>query len=182
MPVTKVSTGDPSDQREALGVLAKLVDKAILDPKVRETALAITAKCGSRNDRCELQAIFDAVKHGTPEVQALRDGFRYVADPRSSDLFIAPGRSLDACEHGACGGDCDDHASLIAGLAGAIGFRVGLRAWGPPGGDSYIHVYAVAGFPKRAPTKALGMDTTVAESDLGWEPPNDGRTMTAWLE
>lgn len=77
---------------------------------------------------------------------------------------------------------CDDHAGLICALAGSIGFRMGLRAWGPPNSDEFVHVYAVAAYPKRPPhTQIVGMDTTVDESYVGWEPPK-GRVLTAVLK
>lgn len=178
---------DAKDQRTALETLAQLALKDTLNPDIRNAALAMTRGCKSRDDLCELQAIYDAVKHGTSDVAGLEDGLRYVADPRWSDYFVAPSRTLDNCERGSCGGDCDDHAGLIAALAGSIGFKVGLRAWGEKQGGvlskpEYTHVYAVIALPKRGPfTKVVGMDTTVPTADVGWEPPG-GDVLTAWLE
>lgn len=77
--------------------------------------------------------------------------------------------------------NCDDHAALLAALAGAIGFRCALRAWGPKNERGYSHVYAMAGFPKRAPKKWVPMDTTVASAQLGWEPPR-GNVLSAIFE
>lgn len=76
--------------------------------------------------------------------------------------------------------NCDDHTMLIGALLSALGFRVGARAWGREKGN-YSHVYAVVGYPKRAPTKELGLDSTVKESFVGWEPPA-GHVLTAWTE
>ena len=146
---------------------------------MRETAHLIIRDCESRDDRCELQAIFEAVKFGDPKVEPLKRRFKYIADPNLADFFTAPHRSLKACVRGACGGDCDDHTALICALAASVGFRVGLRAWGEYGED-FTHVYALAGLPKRDPSEEIGMDTTVKESYLGWQPPK-GRVMTIWL-
>jgi hypothetical protein len=199
---------DVPSQRDALKALAEQTLKSVEDPVVRRTALQIVQGCPSRDDLCELQAIFDAVKYGDPRVDVLRGGFKYVADPRSRDTFVSPRRNLDWCQNfGACGGDCDDHAALVAALAGAVGFKTGLRAWGPPG-KAFAHVYAVAMIPKREPAtmygsarigrvglsafraaearkpkkgwKSYGLDTTVKQSFVGWEPP-PGNVMTAWL-
>ena len=150
------------------------------DPLVRTTALRITGDCAGRDDRCELEAIYRAVKHGHPDVAGMERGFRYVADPREVDFFTAPSRSLAMCGMGACGGDCDDHSALIAALAGTLGFQVGLRAYATKGDKDFSHVYAVVGFPKRNPQKWLGMDTTVKSAHVGWEPP-PGRVKTAVL-
>ena len=177
----KVRVLDAGSQRQALTELAGLTSRAIeTAPTVREAAIAIvTDRCADRDDLCQLQAIFDAVKNGDSRVKGLENGFRYVSDPLLADYFTSPARSLDACARGACGGDCDDHSALVAALAGVIGFDVGLRAWGPYGGE-FEHVYAVAKAPKQGRGQVVGMDTTTPQADLGWEPPS-GRVMTAWL-
>ena len=78
--------------------------------------------------------------------------------------------------------NCDDAACLLMALLGAVGFRVGLRAWGPTGcGGDYTHVYALVGYPKRNPETVIPLDTTVPESSVGWEPPN-GEVLNAWAE
>ncbi len=169
-------------------MLAELVQRATIDPLVVNTARLIIAQTGNvggersqRDDLEELQAIYTAVKTGDPRVQPLKNGFKYIADPRFADYFSSPVDSLTNCMKGACGGDCDDHASLLASLAGAVGFRCALRAWGPKNSDGYSHVYAMAGFPKRTPKKWVPMDTTVASGRLGWEPPR-GNVLNAIFE
>lgn len=77
--------------------------------------------------------------------------------------------------------NCDDHTALIAALAGSLGWRVGLRAYGRDS-SGFSHVYAVVAYPKRPPFKEIiAMDTTVPSSKVGWEPP-PGECLTAWLE
>jgi hypothetical protein len=176
----RLSQLNVGSQRTVLRHLAELTMKSIVHPTVRHAAMQITGSVDARDDMGELQAIFDAVKSGDSRVEGLENGFRYVADPRATDYFTAPYRSLEACTRGACAGDCDDHAALVAALAGALGFKVGLRAWGRMGQD-FEHVYAVAAVSKRAPKKVIAMDTTVPEFSLGDEPP-PGRVLTAWLE
>lgn len=177
----KVRVFDAVSQKHALTALAELTSRAIeQSPIVRETAIAlITDRCADRDDDCQLEAIFDAVKHGDDRINGLEKGFRYVSDPVLADYFTAPGRSLDSCARGACGGDCDDHAALVASLAGAVGFDVGLRAWGRFGKE-FEHVYAVAKTPKHGVGRVVGLDTTYPNATVGWEPPQ-GRVMTAWL-
>lgn len=176
----KLSVFTVDDQRDALRQLAELTQRSVLHPLVRDTAIRLTADCDPRDDTCELEAIFNAVKHGDPRSIPLKNGLRYVADPRWADHFTAPSRILQQCVRGACAEDCDGAAGLIAALAASVGFRVGLRVWGPSA-DDFVHVYAVAGVPKRDPTEVLGMDSTVPDSYLGWEPGN-GHILTAWLE
>jgi hypothetical protein len=69
----------------------------------------------------------------------------------------------------------------VAALAAAVGFRTGLRAYGPKNGKGYSHVYAVAFVPKRAPERTVGLDTTVPYAKVGWQPPK-GRVMTAVID
>lgn len=178
----------PRNQKSVLRELAALAYRSIPSPQIQLAAKQLTADCTARDDSCELEAIFNAVKHGDARVAPLAKGLRYVADPRRVDFFTAPKRLMELCEQGGCGGDCDDHAALIAALAGAVGFKVGLRAWGPSKRQDgeLTHVYAVAMLPKRQPAdisawEVVGLDTTVPESFVGWQPP-PGHVITAWVE
>jgi len=168
------------NQKQALEQMAKMVERAIPDPKIVAAARAITAHLDARDDEGELQAIFDAVKHGTNAVPGLKRGVRYVADPRDTDYYTAPGKLLELCRDGSCGEDCDGQAMLVTALAGALGFPVGLRAYAPHRGAEFEHVYAVVSYPKNSPTEVVGLDTTVPESTVGWEPPR-GHVLTAWI-
>jgi transglutaminase-like putative cysteine protease len=105
----------------------------------------------------------------------------FFGDSRYADQFTGPARMLEECAQGSCAGDCDDHAALVAALAGAVGFRSGLRAYGPKNKNGYSHVYAVAYVPKRHPTDLVALDTTVPHADVGWQPPK-GRVMTAVID
>lgn len=158
--------------------LAKVTERASVHPLVRRTAIQITSDCDSRDDLCELKAIYDAVKNGHPLVKGLERGVRYLSDARFADQFYSPSALLQECANGACAGDCDDHAALICAMCSSIGFKVGLRAYGPKNSKAYSHVYAVVFTPKRGPTQTVGMDTTVPYAKVGWQPPS-GRVMTA---
>lgn len=182
----KLSVFEVKDQRAALETLARMAERATIDPLVEETAQILTADCraprinGDENDYAEVEAIFNAVKHGDERIPWLARGVRYVPDARFADRFTAPRRLLERCQRGACGGDCDDHAALLAALLGSLGFLTGLRVWGRSH-DNYVHVYAVVAMTRKEPKEVLGLDTTVHESYVGWEPPG-GVTLTGWLE
>lgn len=193
----RFQTKEIRSQDEALRELVRLVKDGQEDPYVVTTARKIVAGCPSRDDLCELDAIFRAVKEGDPDVEPLKNGVAYRSDPRSIDFFSGASRILKMCEAGACGMDCDEHSILNASLAGALGFKTGLRAYGPdPDKNEFTHIYAVALVPKRksgvylsgfgsnVKVKVKGdvvaMDTTVPQSYLGWEPP-PGRTRTAFV-
>lgn len=177
----RATISDVPTQEAALRALAELVERAELDPTVMRAAKQITKNCDARDDMAELQAIYEAVKHGSPLVPGLSNGIRYLSDARGADQFISPVRMLQECRQGACAGDCDDHAAMVCALCAAIGFRVGLRAYGPKNAKGYSHVYAVAYTPKRYWTKTQGMDTTVPYARVGWQPPK-GRVMTAIID
>ncbi len=151
-----------------------------MDPAVRNAALAITHDVDSRDDEGEVRAIFEAVKHGTEQVEGLKKGLKYMSDPRWADFFTAPSRMLQQCANGHCAGDCDDHAALLCALLGSLGFICGLRAWGKQKGE-FTHVYAVVAMPKIGPSEFIGLDTTVEESEPGWEPPK-GHVLTAIMD
>jgi hypothetical protein len=174
-----------SYQKDALKRIAGLVAKGAVEPSIVRAARAITADCDARDDRCELEAIFDAVREGTDAVPGLKRGLRYVADPKVADYYIGAKRILEECRAGACAGDCDEHTVLVASLAAAIGFKVGVRAWGPkPNVNEFTHVYAVVALPKKGPHpenySGHGMDTTVTAAHVGWQPPR-GRVLTYWI-
>lgn len=176
----RVSVYTVADQKKALEELATLTEKSTVDPLVRNAALAITADCDSRDDECEVRAIFDAVKTGTTAVTGLENGLKYVSDPQWADFFSSPSRTLRQLAAGINGGDCDDHAALLCGLLGSLGFTTGLRAWGPTKGE-FTHVYAVVGMPKLDYDEMWGLDTTVESSEPGWEPPG-GSVLTALMD
>ena len=172
-------------QEQAAIELFNLVLRSTSTPDVRRAAIKIITDCDSRDDMCELKAIYDAVKHGTPYVKGLKNGVKYLTDPDGSDpegndYYTSPARLLEMCADGACAEDCDGHSVLNAALAMMLGFQVGLRIWKPAGGKYYEHVYAVVGYPKLSPTKAVAMDTTVDEAYVGWEP-RDGSVKTIAL-
>jgi hypothetical protein len=175
------------DQAGALKRIADLIAKGCVSPTVVRAARAITSECASRDDLCELEAIYDAVKNGTDVVPGMKRGLRYVADPTTADWYQGAAATLKECASGACAGDCDEHTVLVASLAGALGFKVGARAWGSdPNRREYQHVYAVVAYPKKGPWNkdrgsVRGMDTTVEEAHVGWEPPR-GAVLTYWIE
>jgi len=177
----QVSVYEVADQKAALRKLGELIEKSTIDPLVRNAALAITHDCDSRDDECEIHAVFNAVKTGTDQVKGLEKGLKYMSDPRWADFFTSPSRMLkQAASMGYVAEDCDGHSALLCALLGSLGFVVGLRAWGRTPGK-FAHVYAVVGLPKISPTELVGLDTTVEESGPGWEPP-EGHVLTALLD
>ena len=109
----KVTLLDVATQKDALYKLATLVEKSLTHPLVRETAFQIVRNCPSRDDMAELNAIYEAIKHGDPEVPGLESGFRYCSDPRSTDYFTTAYRSLEMAQRGGGSGDCLPTTTLV---------------------------------------------------------------------
>jgi hypothetical protein len=173
---------DVDNTEDALKSIVQLMIKGSTDETIRETAIKLTqGTCDSRDDLCEVTMVFEAVKHGDSRVPALRNGIRYLADPRYTDWYQAAPKTLQL---GA--GDCDDQTILVGALLISLGFIVGARAWGKKPGD-YTHVYPTVALPKNLgkgesyPENyfGTGLDTTVPQSDVGWEP-RGGYILTAW--
>ncbi len=172
-------------QRDALEQVEKMILDGATNTDILKAAKALTRDCEARDDLCELEAIYQAVKVGSDRVPWLRRGVRYLADPFPLDSFHTVRSQIEFCKEGSCAFDCDDQTILVGALAGALGFKVGARAWGPgtKQSDDYQHVYAVAAVPKSGPWPAgyygHGLDTTVPSAAVGWEPQG-GHFMTAW--
>lgn len=178
------------DQNASLRRMAKVVADGLSNPKtaplIIRAARAIVSDCDARDDQCEVEAIYEAVKHGTDKWPGLGHGVRYVSDPRGYDYFSSAGATLKACADGSCAGDCDDASILVVSLLVSLGFKAGLRAWGPdPRVKRYEHVYGVVSLPKHGPVPAgyagHGVDTTVDDAYVGWEP-RKGSVLTFWIE
>lgn len=173
----------PIDMRVKL--IQKRVYEGVVDPEMRELALAITgnrdkdvqvgkhtfkvrgARCAARDVKCEIKAIYDWVK----------DNVRYTGDvapillPNGSveaiDFYQAPKRTV---EFG--GEDCDGHSALVAALLALNGVTPRLRITAPKGSMEWGHIYVVAGeASKENPTKFVAVDTTLPTGTVGTEAP-----------
>lgn len=132
-----------------------LTHGGLRDPQMRHIGLLVTQHCPPRNDKCELQAIFDFIVKNV----------RYTGDIVFKDTFQSALRTL---QYG--GGDCDDHAVLGAVLAMENGFQTKFRITSNTG-KSWDHIYLMAGIPKHAPKKWVALDTTMGPGKFGHQPP-----------
>lgn len=99
----------------------------------------------------------------------VRDGVRYVRDPKGAEMVQTPPRTLTILT-----GDCDDKATLLAALLGSIGFATRFLAIGFDGG-AYSHVLPEV----RLGTRWIPLETIVPGAAPGWLPPNITRRMLA---
>jgi hypothetical protein len=112
--------------------------------------------CRTRDDACELDAIWDfAVMN-----------LRYTMDPPHVDTYADSRYILES--HNA---DCDEFTILIASLAMAVGFEPGARVISQSG-QSWEHIYPMIGVPKANAAAFFPMDATDPGAYPGWEYPN----------
>lgn len=167
-------TIDNDDDRVEL--IRQQIFESTKDPLVLWVARAITGHCG-RDEDCELQAIFNAVKNGPiplpgPDGKGVVEspGLRFVNDPRFVDAYPSAGKILRWHSQGAIGEDCDGHVILINSLLNALGWLTGAVI-ASRDGHEFVHVFSVAGVPKDEPENWMPLDTTVEEATVGWWPP-----------
>ncbi len=144
-------------------------------PSVLFTARSIAAQCPGRDDACELEAVFGAVKYGPIPVR-LDDGkiisapgLRFVTEPRTVDSYPSAKKMLDWLAEGANGEDCDGHVILISSLLMALGWLPGCVI-ASKDGKEFVHIFAVVGWPKENPVNWVALDTTV-DQGVNWWPP-----------
>ena len=87
---------------------------------------------------------------------------RYTRDIHGVELFQKADRTLDLGL-----GDCDDIAILLGSILGNIGYPMLIRVIST-GGDTFHHVYLVAGIPPHDPKEWITLDASQNEGP-GWE-------------
>lgn len=145
---------------ERVKILHRLVHEGVRDAqgRMRHLAVRLVADCPGVVDRgsgCEIAKIFWFVKANV----------RYTHDMHGIDTYQSALRTLQFR-----GGDCDDHSVLLCTLLSSIGFQCGFRIISTQG-KTWEHIYTIVGVPKLQPSAVICLDTTVASSFPGWEPP-----------
>jgi transglutaminase-like putative cysteine protease len=92
----------------------------------------------------------------------VRDNVRYTRDIHDVELFQKPERTLELGI-----GDCDDLTILLGSLLGNIGYPLRARVVAT-GGNTFHHVYLMAGVPPHNPDEWIALDASRAEGP-GWE-------------
>lgn len=128
------------------------------DWTIVKVASVIVRGCQVKDYNCAASRIFGFVKRK----------IEFRLDPHQVELIQHPLRTLERKA-----GDCDDHAILLAALAGAIGIPYAFKTIKADTNrpNDFSHVYTVFAFPGQ--DKLVAADTTVGRSTLGWEPPGN---------
>lgn len=151
------------DQRVTL--LQGLVAQSVDDPVMTKVALSATQKCPPRDDKCELRAIYDYVVGNVRYTGDIGEHVRTPGEkPEAVDRFQTAMRTLEFR-----GGDCDDHSVATAAIAALNGFSTRFRITSNTG-ESWDHIYTLAGVPKLRPKKWIPIDTTLGPGKFGKQP------------
>lgn len=115
--------------------MRRLVNAALTDPLVIETARAIVASEGPRDYDAQIAALRSY----------LQEHLQFTQDPRGVEMLATPRYLLERIRaRYVVQGDCDDAAVLGAALAKAVGLRVRFRVLGFYDTHApFTHVYAI---------------------------------------
>lgn len=157
MRMYQVESGDIDDR---ISWLEMEVSEGQRSPRIRQIAGRIlTGKTVSgdwsvpeRDWEGEVDAAYNFV----------RQHVRYTRDIHNVELFQKPDRTLQLKI-----GDCDDLTILLGSILGSIGYPLRFRVVGL-GGNSFQHVYLLAGIPPHDVEKWKPLDPSRAEGP-GWE-------------
>lgn len=133
--------------------MAKLAAEGSHDYGIRQLATAITRNVPSKAPTRELFALYKWV----------RDEIRYRHDPLGLELLQSPARTVEERA-----GDCDDIATLLAALCGALGHPWRFRTVGPTP-DEQAHVQLQAHDKKRW----IDLDPVLEPEQATTAPRND---------
>lgn len=178
LPSHRVTIGDGSyGTRQTLEAMAKLSLEASRDPQFFDYVRALVQGHANKNYEGEAGTIYD---HVVETVRYSLDpmGLELIADPRWTQFVFG-------------NGDCDDHATLVAAMALALGHRAAFRTVAidcspidrdPKTGECpWVHVYALIGIQKGNAVEWHAADTTQPGGYLGWEPVVGVSKVGTWV-
>lgn len=138
--------------RATLRLMVDLAHTYKTDINIRTLAVQLVEPCPEKDRAAELRAL----------QRFCRDSIRYVSDVDNVETLQTPIQTLQVRA-----GDCDDKATLLAALAGSVGFPTRFCAIGVNGED-FSHVMAQA----RLGAGWVNCETIIPEADIGWWPPD----------
>lgn len=165
--IKKVTTIPVRNIDERVNLIAELVRKGSLSPRVKEIAIStLTVKCGGqwcireKDYPAEIKALFKAVKDPKSPYAV-----RYTRDHVTVDQFTSAERTLDLHAE-----DCDGLTIMLGSLLRSVGYPLKLRVIQAKPATSWSHIYLLAGIPPMHPDKWISLDLSVAQPP-GWEAP-----------
>ncbi len=137
-----VYRGRISNIHQEIELLKAIVNEHKIKPQYRALATKIinSFPCQHKNYDCYVFAI----------ARWVRDNIKYIKDITGYETLQTPDNTIKIG-----GGDCDDHAILVATLLESIGIKATFKIVGEKG--RYKHIYVIATTPKG---KKWAVDTT----------------------
>jgi predicted transglutaminase-like cysteine proteinase len=161
----KITSFRGETARDRVMTMFIYVAKSLRDPLARTIVADAIRGCPSRDDWCEIQAIYWIV----------RNHLRYTSDVRDIDTYQTLRRMWT---QGIA--DCDDFTIAYITTLMSAGFRAGAKIIAQDG-QVFNHVYAVVEMPKGEVTAAnrriVPLDGTVPSAIPGWEPDKSQRKL-----
>jgi hypothetical protein len=162
----RVRDGRAGD-RDRVELIFGQVHKALRDPEYRRRVVKTVSHCRSRDEECELAALFSSSDRA----------IRYMPDPYGKDTYATPMATRDL---GA--GDCDDHSADEVAQTLIAGFPSGVRTIAPDN-DTMGHIYGIVAVPRDNPSRIVAMDSSMTGlgATVGWQPrSSDRRVYQDW--
>lgn len=142
---------------ERIATIQLLIEKSIQDPEMRKLALQVTSRCPERDQRCEAEAVYHAIKQRiryTGDVAPIY--FSETDTVEGVDLYQSARRTWQDMR----GGDCDDQAILGATLLALNGIEPILRVVRQKNDPDWSHIF-VGG---KIGNRFVAIDTTLPGS------------------
>lgn len=87
----------------------------------------------------------------------VRQNVRFQREPKGEDILHEP---LEVARFGQRGFDCEEFSVLAGSLLGALGIPIKVKVVSKTG-NIWDHVYLLAGYPPKSPTKWVPVDPTI---------------------
>jgi hypothetical protein len=151
-----LASGDPGTA-QTIKVMRRLIDQDLATSSFVNFARNLVRNVPSHDELSEVEALYDWV----------HQNIRFVKDPVTKEAVMAPSDVLRMRQ-----GDCEESASLMGGLALAIGYpaRLVTVAAQPSAPDEFSHVYAEIEVPPGS-NNWVAADAARPHSQFGVHPP-----------
>ena len=158
----RLSLQEVGSLKDRVARIRRLARKGKTDPAIYAwSRKALTQRCGNqwcvpeKDTLAEINALY----------KAHRQRVRYTSDPLGVDTYVNPRHTLRMQA-----ADCDDFTALGCASLESVGIPCKMKVIRTKGSREPNHIYALAGVPKRGPTRWIPFDTSVGKH-AGWEPP-----------
>jgi len=150
---------------QTVALIKQAVNYGVHDPSIRNRAEQLVGSCLERDERAEIECIFNWTKNH----------FRYLRDPRGLEYVKSPEVSeAEIIKKGFFMEDCDGIVAYLAALLKSIGYPVRAVVISIPGkGPDFKHIYLEVYLSKE--NTWLALEGTGRGKPMGWSARNERR-------